>query len=247
MVFTKGYLSKVVSYYTAVDDVKTLTEKEIKLVNSFLNARKNWKYFNDGLNESRIYNFAHWNRFSWEIIRIPGISYMDVERYILYNFDEKAKISYPVIPDVSLDKYRNMDFNKTIIINPYSNFLENHTCSIFETITDTLLSNGYDVYTNVIKEQKVLKGTKRLDCPLEDLYTLSKKVKLVISLRSGIVDFMINSGGRFVVIYPDKTQWDRIFRQAYTLEAWQANSECYEYSQTEIDEILIRIYELLDI
>lgn len=245
MVFTKRYLYRAVSYYEAVDIVKILSDRDSVFVESFLKAKRNWKYFNDGVNGSPFYYFSHWNRFGWEILRIPNVNYMDVQRYILYNFDDTAELTLPAVPDISLERFDDIDYKRTIIINPYSNFLKITDSRIFDTLTDYLSLQGFIVYTNTTKNQTALKGSRRLECSLEELYGLCKRVKLVVSLRSGIIDLMIHSGGNFIVLYSDETYWDKIFRQAYTLTAWRTKNKIYEYLLKEEDEIMLKAEEIM--
>ncbi len=105
----------------------------------------------------------------------------------MYNFDDTAELTLPAVPDISLERFDDIDYKRTIIINPYSNFLKITDSRIFDTLTDYLSLQGFIVYTNTTKNQTALKGSRRLECSLEELYGLCKRVKLVVSLRSGII------------------------------------------------------------
>ena len=88
------------------------------------------------------------------------------------------------------------------ILNPFSNSMEIDNELYWEEIAFYLLDKGFAVYTNVLKNQTPIKNTKPLDCNIFDLYNIVNQNKsLFISVRSGIVDFLIGSEAKFLVIY----------------------------------------------
>lgn len=92
--------------------------------------------------------------------------------------------------------------DKMAILNPFSNSMEIDNELYWEEIAFYLLDKGFAVYTNVLKNQTPIKNTKPLDCNIFDLYNIVNQNKsLFISVRSGIVDFLIGSEAKFLVIY----------------------------------------------
>lgn len=118
--------------------------------------------------------------------------------------------------------------SKVIIINPYSSGREFCPClDLFEVIVNRLNEMGFYVYSNIIGEQKPLKNTKPLRCGIIDFYLIADKVRAVISERSGIVDWIINTSSKKIVFYPDRknafiTNTD--YKEMFTLEQWQKDN-----------------------
>lgn len=98
------------------------------------------------------------------------------------------------IPDFERNK------NRICIINPYSTSMD-YSVSLYEKICKELCSRGFIVYTNVVGEQKEIKGSHPLQCDIEELYSIASQIPLFVSVRSGILDFLTPSNVRMFVIY----------------------------------------------
>ncbi len=110
-----------------------------------------------------------------------------------------SKITEPIIAKPSEFHYELTD--KDIIINPYSYSLRSKEIEIYQKIANICLNKGYNVYTNVLPNQKELVGTKRLDCKLDELYWIAPKAKMVISVRSGVLDFLGFTDANILAVY----------------------------------------------
>ena len=235
VVFTKSYLAALASHYECVDEVKILGDCKIKAVRALWKSDKYKEIFNDGLNGSPIFYCDNLNKEGFEILRIPSINYMDIQRYVYYGADKNERITIPVIPRISLQKFADMNFEKAVIINTYSVSM-NIDKSIFDDIVAILKRNHMEVYTNVTGKGKALEETIPLTCTIEELYCLTKRVKFMISIRSGLLDFLQGNGAAYIVLYNDKTEWDKNFRKAYDMEGWQSESRIYQYNIGEKSE-----------
>lgn len=127
--------------------------------------------------------------------------------------------------------------NKVIVINPYSNSLSKVSMSLYENLCNCLLEKGYIVYTNVVGEQKPIKGSKELRCSIDELYTIVSKIPVIISVRSGILDFLAPSQANMFVLY--ENCGERL-KKMYHLSSWNCNGrikEIYFDSEKEIVKI----------
>lgn len=90
--------------------------------------------------------------------------------------------------------------NKIVVLNPFSNSICASCVSPMEKLVEILNSKGYICYTNVVGKQKPLNGTLPLKCKVEELYSILNEIPLFVSLRSGIVDTMLNTKCNMFVI-----------------------------------------------
>ena len=107
---------------------------------------------------------------------------------------------------------------KVAILNPYSYSTFEASFNVYEEITDELNKKGYAVYTNVIKDQKPVKGSQELRCTIEELFELACKSDMIISARSGILDYLAPSDINMFVIYENCSER---LRNMYHLDNWK--------------------------
>ena len=150
----------------------------------------------------------------------------------------------PVVPVKSVvDFDKNKD--KICILNPYSYSMYT-SLPLFEKLAEELKKKGYIVYTNIVKGQKVIEGTFELDCDLRELYSISKQIPLIVSLRSGILDYLIPSSINMFVVY-NKWKVSFIQDEDYSLEEWQPKGIVYEAHSNSMsdDEIVQKFQDFL--
>lgn len=113
--------------------------------------------------------------------------------------------------------------NNIVILNPYSNSMSIDNIEYWEFVEKYLSQNGFIVYTNVMKDQQPIGNSIRLDCDIFELYRLVDNNRaLVISIRSGIIDFLIGSKGRFfVVYYMSENMLSKSLRNFCDLTKWE--------------------------
>ncbi len=105
-------------------------------------------------------------------------------------------------------------------------------------------AKGYSVYENCRKPEQCLKGAIPLICTVQELYWIVKKCKLFISIRSGIIDYLIGNSGCYITLYP--RIWNEYFKKAYSLDAWETDSRVFEYYYDEESEIIRKLSELVE-
>lgn len=71
----------------------------------------------------------------------------------------------------------------------------------------------------MIKDQLPIRGTKELRCGLPELLEIAAHIPCVISVRSGLLDFLAKTDVNMFVIYPK----GGIKRQVYSMKDWKRN------------------------
>ena len=132
--------------------------------------------------------------------------------------------------------------DKVIVMNPYSKSLSEFTMALYENMCTYLIENGYIVYTNVVGSQKPIKESYELRCSIEELYMIAGKIPAIVSVRSGILDFLIPSKANMFVIYENCR--GRL-KKMYHLANWQISSVIHEiYCENSKSENNIILNEL---
>lgn len=163
----------------------------------------------------------------------------------IYRLHDSCRIDYPNFKlngAITAIKDFESQKDRIVIINPYSNSLGKPTKALYEAICEFLIEKGFTVYTNVIGTQKPIYGSKELRCSMEELYSISCEIPAFISIRSGILDYLVSSGINMFVLYDNCTL--RI-KKMYSLTNWRCSGEIYELypedTEKEIDEIMEKL------
>ena len=151
----------------------------------------------------------------------------------------------PLIPIKSIANFEKNKKN-ICILNPYSYSMFS-PIPLFEKIAEKLKEAGFIIYTNVVKGQKEIRGTAPLNCSLQELYSIAKEIPFIVSLRSGILDYLIPSNINMFVVY-DKWKISFIEDDDYTLNEWEPKGVLQEvFSRTcSDDEIIQNLHQFLD-
>lgn len=162
-----------------------------------------------------------------------------------YNFNNLPLpyLTYPQIPSIKISSIPNIeeDCNKIVICNPYSNSmsLDNHEY-LWEEIVAILKRKGYDVYTNVIDGQQAIKGSHALDCSILEFANIAQRVKAVISIRTGLLDYIINTPCLKFIIYGycnDPNVNSETMFNVYNMDGWRKTNIVQTVSLTN-DKVL---------
>ena len=163
-----------------------------------------------------------------------GETTLDVIKNELLSLPDNAQITFPTVPQQSVTSIENFNEikDRVVVINPYSVTVRGMDLTIFNNITEFLTAQGYIVYTNALDNQEIIPNTRRLNCSIYEFYEMCNSIPLVISTRSGIIDFLISSSSKFYVIYfnveTGGTRWlanpINHFYNYFRLEAWGTNN-----------------------
>lgn len=130
--------------------------------------------------------------------------------------------------------------NNGIILNTESRSINNDNSEFFAYVAKVLNEKGYDLYTNVLGNQKPIPGTKALNCGLEDFIRFASKAKAIVSVRTGLLDLVVNSKCPKFVVYFSlimKERNDKTFFDRYTFKAWNVNN-VKEYIFTDYNKAI---------
>lgn len=222
----KNYGNRLV-FITAEKNIELVRTYGTNRIIAYSNSKKAILCFNSNLiiaSIARKYNVINTN------------PYLFVERGEHYNalwlLKERVyklrgdiqNIYFPVIP--------NKDFlvqpeENYYIINPYSSSIFQNRQTLYEQLVEYLNDEGYKVYTNIVGDQKPIKGSVELKCEIFDFFFLCCHAKGIISLRSGILDYAIHSGIPIFAMYENCSNQ---FKTLYSLKQWPVRSQIMEMS-----------------
>lgn len=142
------------------------------------------------------------------------------------------------VPVKNIEQFEQLK-HRICILNPYSYSMCTPK-SLFDELASELKRCNFIVYTNVVGEQKEIEGTIPLRCDLQELYSIAKEIPLIVSLRSGILDFLVPSKVNMFVIYGE-WKLDYIQDIDYTMEEWNPQGTYCEVStKSTTNEKIVR-------
>ena len=125
-------------------------------------------------------------------------------------------------------RYRETDviskikLGKSVILSPYANSVVLLDDKLWEEITDYYKLQGYDVYTNVVGDEKPINGTMALTAKISEMIPIVEKAGTFIGIRSGLCDVIKYSNCDKYAFYPDTyysdTRWKLI--DVFELDGW---------------------------
>ena len=172
------------------------------------------KYYEESLVTTGPRNYFPGNRMSTENLalaigdnRNSGIfAATEVSISPLINYDKMN--FYKEAYDLQL-KYENV-----VILNPYgSTFTVQNpdygkdAIKVLEQFADILLKKGYRIYTNSINDtQPAIRGSEVLRCSLFDLAHISKRCNCIVTVFTGLMEFLMLTESNVAVITPNKRE-----------------------------------------
>lgn len=155
----------------------------------------------------------------------------------------ELEIKFPDFSKLIIGNISRFKIKKnTIILNFGSKSMCNYSEDVFIRIAEDLFKRGYDLYSNVIEGQMPIKYTKALHCSIFEFYELCRNVKAVISIRSGILDFIAGLETPLMVmyfplpaIYGHKEKTEKFFNR-FTMRAW-GRKNTYEFIYESDDQM----------
>ena len=138
------------------------------------------------------------------LIRYPDISFYDCIKYGCLSLSGSAIFNAPEafganeFPDPGKDPGK-----KRLLVCPGSRFIEGDISSLLDSVVSKLNESGYEIYTNTVSDDDVIKGTKPYKGSLNELVDFVNSGVDVIGVRSGLFDLLSFCDCRIVAIYPD--------------------------------------------
>ena len=160
---------------------------------------------------------------------------------------------------IKTEQKKKLQKGKTVVLIPYANSRLSPKEDFWEMISETLIKNGYDVYTNVSGEnEKPIGKTKELFLPLEELPIVIKEIGCVISCRCGLYDwlFINECNGILVHSYDSNNELSYNLDKKESFESMRyrcgLNSRVFElridrndFSKSVADEVLTKVNILM--
>lgn len=231
-VLTNGYTKGIAACFSGVDRIVTFTENE-----RFAWIQLAGLHLPNGFNAMSADGAEPFHLIDWNIRAdverdgsgLRDASLPEMHRVFQYRLPETAEMTYPdealIAEQASLSSYE--PFRNAVILNPYALSMPIEGMMPFmEQLAAEWSGRGYTVYTNVVGEQECVRGTLPLRCSVYDFYFAAKVSACVVSARTGLLDFCIHNGARYLTLYKDA--WDGRFFPMYTLEAWKTKSRICE-------------------
>ena len=182
------------------------------------------------LNGSRFYSFIGRKRGIYNTIpdqiygHRSGRDNLDLMREYL-GLPNESEIVYPrprKVPITSIPDFEKSK-NRIVIINPYSSGETICRCAeLFNKIVVMLKNKDFIVYSNIVGEQKPLKETCPLMCGLLEIYSIAEEIPLIVSVRSGIMDWIVSTNSKKLVVY--NADIDDGFSKMFDLSAWKTGN-----------------------
>ena len=212
---------KILKNYTGVDEL------------IYVNSSKKYKYIDAYIRTPRVMERG----YRYGIIPTIPLFYKNIfkeqnadtifQLRKIYGVADNAPITYHKVALVPVRSIPNFEKEKRriAILNPYSTALFSANMELFELLCKVLKKMGYIVFTNVINDQKEVLGSQKLVCSLEELYSIAKDIPIIVSVRSGILDYLIPSGINIFVVFENCFErWIEL----YHLRSWNGSGRVKE-------------------
>ncbi|MBR3516855.1 MAG: hypothetical protein IKO10_11125 [Lachnospiraceae bacterium] len=224
----------IAEMFDAVDEI-IRSDKLVEKLNVFSIATETWRLKN--------YLYGH---FKKNIQQISHDEY-DEKKYSMLGLYRKFVMNISEDSPLDLITYKNKNGDHSIpmsdasvIIAPYAHTAKLLPVTFWEKLVDVLSDKGYEVYTNIAKNEKAIKGTRELYVTLADIAKCAEIAKCVVSIRSGLCDMLAFTKAKMIVIDTDSGLSD-----GWRLDVIRNDiicTESYNKSETELlDEVISEV------
>lgn len=121
-----------------------------------------------------------------------------------------------------------IDPNNFVILSPEANSIDGLSDLFWVHLAKKLRENKIDIVINSHSQSLMLPGSVSFNLSLADLLQLSIMAKRVYMLRSGLCEFLSQSGTPLTVFYPSKTRLPNFFEN-YSCEQYLTYSKITEH------------------
>ncbi len=142
--------------------------------------------------------------------------------------------------DIKIKSIENFEENKNriVVLNSFSDSYVKECSSFFKKIAEILNSKGYLIYSNVVGDQKPVENTIALRCPIEELYFVCQKAKAFITVRSGVLDFVLATKCQKLIIYMKKNAF-----KYHSVEQFNSNIKEFEIYDKQKESQFLNMIE----
>ena len=131
----------------------------------------------------------------------------------VFSLPQKTK---PIVPKCWREyaDLKSIERNRAVILSPYAKSVTALTFKIWEDIVSDYLEQGFQVFTNVVGDEKPLKGTIPISPAICEMKSAVERAGTFIGIRSGMCDVIRTADCRKIALYPDynycDTKWKAI-------------------------------------
>ncbi len=116
-----------------------------------------------------------------------------------------------------------MSKGKVAFISPYAKSVASLPEKLWTDLVDDLISSGYQVFTNVVGNEKPIEGTKSISPKISEMKSAVEQAGVFIGIRSGMCDVIKTADCIKIALYPDyyycDTKWKSI--DMYSIDGFQ--------------------------
>ena len=230
---------QILELYSQIDELVLVSEeKDIDTYRKFMETKKLFRI-------SKKNNVFQTDPYCWgrEVCQEYDAIYL-LQTY-LFNLSQNDIITYPDVPLVPVNSIKDFQCNKDriVVLNPYSYSMYIMNEDLFSRICTVLNQSGYIVYTNVVGDQDVVEGSFELRCSIIELYSIAMEIPYVISIRSGILDLLVNTNTKIIALYGE---CEDLIKTLYTLKGWKKGHVLEIFDTTDTDAVLSDVKEILE-
>lgn len=227
----------IVIAFHGYDEVRYYSKKKRvgEWIFTYLTASK--FYASKGLKEDII------NTVPWILHGVIGSTCIDrLKEDLSLPYD--AQLQYPAVDSPLPSLVKDNGFTKTMIVNAFAhNDLNNELDLLFHEVINIAHKNNYIVYSNVVGEQPPIEGTIALRCSLDDFYHIANSVSLIISIRTGLMDWINNTKSKKIIIYPPSFNSD--WSNFYSMKVWNQSS-IMEFRYSDKNSIISAVKRIIN-
>ena len=155
-------------------------------------------------------------------LKVKKISLEEIYRVGIFGL-EKDTIACKPFNWVDYGRLDEINDGRAAILSPYAKSVTTLPDGVWNTIVDNLKGKSYQVFTNVIGDEKTLPGTIPISPKLNEMKSVVERADLFIGIRSGLCDILRTANCRKIALYPDyyygDTNWKSI--DMYALEEFE--------------------------
>lgn len=157
-----------------------------------------------------------WSYIEESMIFYEGLSALGIYRDAIFKVGYDASIIYAPAIKTELDlKIKS----KSVLLNYFSNS-SNIPIDDWINIIEFLNESGYNVYVNSPNQNKnEIKNVISLNLNMDELYSIANKFEMIISIRSGFLDYIIKECHHLICIYENYN-----FYNIYNLNKWNVKN-----------------------
>lgn len=134
----------------------------------------------------------------------------------------------PAKPNANKRIYKNISNipeGRSVVFSPYAKSVTAIDPKVWDDAVTYYIGAGYKCYTNVIGDEKPLKGTDAISPSLLEIRSVVERAGTFIGIRSGLCDILREANAKKIALYPDynycDTKWKAI--EMYNIDKFDYN------------------------